>query len=247
MACPHRKAIQHPAPMIRPDAILFNGGFFAPAVTREKIVDAVVGWFSGSNAWRPKILSNQAPESAVAIGAAYYGRVRRGGGLRIRAGSARTYYIGVQSEGAQDRAPQAVCVLPSGIEEGTTLPLPNREFAVLTNRPVSFTLYSSTTRHDAHGEVAVLDARPDPPPRAAGHPVALWKEVAPDRIRRAAHRQLHGGGNSRSSGASRLRPSTAGACSSSCAATKPNLQRLPRRPRRRLHPSPPRRWRPRRN
>ncbi len=145
-------------PMIRPDAILFNGGFFAPAVTRDKIVDAVVGWFSGSNAWRPKILSNQAPESAVAIGAAYYGRVRRGGGLRIRAGSARTYYIGVQSEGTQDRAPQAVCVLPSGVEEGTTLPLTNREFAVLTNRPVSFTLYSSTTRHDEHGEVAVLDA-----------------------------------------------------------------------------------------
>ena len=53
---------------------------------------------------------------------------------------------------------QAVCVLPAGVEEGTTLPLANREFAVLTNRPVSFTLYSSTTRHDAHGEVAVFDA-----------------------------------------------------------------------------------------
>ncbi|MGA2076186.1 MAG: Hsp70 family protein [Terriglobia bacterium] len=146
-----------PASMVRPDAVLFNGGFFAPAITREKIVEAVVSWFDGSGAWRPKILSNQSPESAVAIGAAYYGRVRRGGGLRIRAGSARTYYIGVQSQGAQDRAPQAVCVLPSGIEEGTTLPLTNREFAVLTNRPVSFTLYSSTTRHDEHGEVAVLD------------------------------------------------------------------------------------------
>ena len=154
---PPQESDSAPTPMIRPDAILFNGGFFTPAVTREKIVDAVAGWFSGSNAWRPKILSNQAPESAVAIGAAYYGRVRRGGGLRIRAGSARTYYIGVQSEGAQDRAHQAVCVLPSGIEEGTTLPLTNREFAVLTNRPVSFTLYSSTTRHDEHGEVAVLD------------------------------------------------------------------------------------------
>jgi molecular chaperone DnaK (HSP70) len=146
-----------PAPMVRPDAILFNGGFFTPAITRDKIVEAVEGWFNGSSAWRPKILSNQAPESAVAIGAAYYGRVRRGGGLRIRAGSARSYYIGVQSEGAQDHAPQAVCVLPSGIEEGTTLPLESREFAVLTNRPVSFTLYSSTTRHDEHGEVAVLD------------------------------------------------------------------------------------------
>jgi len=48
-------------------------------------------------------------------------------------------------------------VLPAGVEEGTTLSLENREFAVLTNRPVSFTLYSSTTRHDAHGELAVFD------------------------------------------------------------------------------------------
>ena len=147
-----------PVPMVRPDAILFNGGFFAPAVTREKIVEAVAGWFSGEGYhWRPKILNNKAPESAVAIGAAYYGRLRRGGGLRIRAGSVRTYYVGVQSVGAHGHALQAVCVLPAGIEEGTTLPLVNREFAVLTNRPVSFTLYSSTTRRDDHGEVAVLN------------------------------------------------------------------------------------------
>ena len=141
-------------PMARPGAILFNGGFFAPPVTRERIVEAVAGWFRAeSGDWRPTILNNEAPESAVAIGAANYGLVRHTGGIRIRAGSARTYYIGVQS----DQRLQAVCVLPSGIEEGTTLSLPNREFAVLTNRPVSFTLYSSTTRHDAHGDVAVLD------------------------------------------------------------------------------------------
>ncbi len=143
------------ASMARPDAILFNGGFFAPPVTQEKIVDAVAGWFrDGNDNWRPRMLSNKAPESAVAIGAAHYGRVRRTGGLRIRAGSARTYYIGVQSS---DQRPQAVCVLPAGIEEGATLPLPDREFAVLTNRPVSFTLYSSTMRHDAHGALAEVD------------------------------------------------------------------------------------------
>jgi len=143
------------SPMARPDAILFNGGFFAPPVTRERIVEAVAGWFRGevSDDWRPRILKSQVPESAVAIGAAHYARVRRTGGLRIRAGSARTYYIGVKS----DQGLQAVCVLPSGIEEGTTLSLPDREFAVLTNRPVSFTLYSSTTRHDGHGELTVLD------------------------------------------------------------------------------------------
>ena len=73
--------------------------------------------------------------------------------MRIRAGSARTYYIGWRS----DDSLQGICVLPAGVEEGTTLPLLNREFSVLANRPVSFTLYSSRTRHDAHGEVAALD------------------------------------------------------------------------------------------
>ena len=140
--------------MARPDAVLFNGGFCAPAVTRERIVEAISTWFGGAQSgWRPKLLNNEAVDSAVARGAAYYGRVRRGTGLRIRAGSARTYYIGWRS----DDGLQGICVLPAGVEEGTTLPLLNREFSVLANRPVSFTLYSSRTRHDAHGEVAALD------------------------------------------------------------------------------------------
>jgi molecular chaperone DnaK (HSP70) len=140
--------------LARPDAVLFNGGFCAPDVTRDRIVEAISTWFGGvQSGWRPKLLNNEAVESAVARGAVYYGHVRRGGGLRIRAGCARTYYVALPSEDGL----QGICVLPAGAEEGTTLPLLNRDFSVLANRPVSFTLYSSRTRHDAHGEVAVLD------------------------------------------------------------------------------------------
>jgi len=140
--------------MARPDAVLFNGGFCAPAVTRDRIVEAISAWLGGTQSgWSPKLLNNDEVDSAVARGAAYYGRVRRGTGLPIRAGNARTYYIGLRSE----QGPQGICVLPAGVEEGTTLPLLDREFSVLANRPVSFTLYSSRTRHDAHGEVAALD------------------------------------------------------------------------------------------
>ena len=144
--------------MAQPNAVLFNGGFCVPAVTRERIIEAISIWFSGDSSR----LAAQAPqqrrsresvESAVARGAAYYGRVRRGIGLRIRAGSARTYYIGWRS----DDELQGICVLPAGVEEGTVLPPLNREFSVLANRPVSFTLYSSHTRHDALGEVISLD------------------------------------------------------------------------------------------
>jgi molecular chaperone DnaK (HSP70) len=140
--------------LVRPDVVLFNGGFCAPSVTRERIVEAISSWFGGAQSrWRPKLLNNEAPDTAVARGAAYYGRVRRGTGLRIRAGNARSYYIGLPSE----HGLQGICVLPAGIEEGTTLPLLSRDFSVLANRPVSFTLYSSRTRHAVHAEVAALD------------------------------------------------------------------------------------------
>ena len=140
--------------MARPDAVLFNGGFCTPAAIRERIVEAISAWFvPADSGWRSRLLSNEGFDSAVARGAAYYGRVRHGTGLRIRAGSARTYYIALPSDGAL----RGICVLPAGVDEGTTLPLLNHEFSVLANRPVSFTLYSSRTRHDAHGEVVALD------------------------------------------------------------------------------------------
>src|SRR5271157_4434436 len=137
--------------MVRPDAILFNGGFCIPEAARERIVEAIANWFRGEDrGWRPRVLRSDAMDSAVAVGAAYYGGVRRGKGLRVKAGSARTYYIGTRTEGA------AVCVLPAGTDEGTTLKL-NREFLVLANRPVSFNLFSSTVRHEPHGALAELD------------------------------------------------------------------------------------------
>ena len=144
-----RKSVR--SSMVRPDAVLFNGGFCIPAVVRERMVEAIGDWFGGKEGgWRPRVLRSDAMASAVAVGAAYYGRVRRGDGLRVKAGSARTYYIGTRTEGA------AVCVLPAGTDEGTTLEL-NREFSVLANRPVSFNLFSSTARHDPHGALAELD------------------------------------------------------------------------------------------
>jgi hypothetical protein len=142
-----------PAAMQRPDAVLFNGGFFIPAVARERILDTLASWFGE----RPIVLTNDAPEAAVALGAAYSAALRyeaehaaeaRGPALPlIRAGSARSYYVGVQSA-ADGRAPTAVCVLPRGTQEGTQLTL-DRQFTVVTNQPAAFTLFSSAERSDA--------------------------------------------------------------------------------------------------
>src|SRR5215207_655404 len=143
--------------LARPDAILFNGGFFHPALARERLVETVAGWFPRQGKrWRPRVLHNETPEAAVAVGAAYYARVRRMGGVRVSGGSARGYYIGVQLPGhvagANTERLTAVCVLPRGTDEGTRLEL-LRELRYVTNRLVSFTLYSTTTRQDAQGEV----------------------------------------------------------------------------------------------
>lgn len=87
----------------RPDIILFNGGLFASPQIRQRLLDAISGWFSppGGPAWYPEVLDHDRLDLAVARGAAYYGMVRRGEGVRIAAGLARSYYIGVAA-GTED-------------------------------------------------------------------------------------------------------------------------------------------------
>jgi molecular chaperone DnaK (HSP70) len=134
-------------PMATPAAVLFNGGFFTPAIARERVLDALEAWSER----RPVVLENERPEAAVAIGAAFYARLRdnpdAASRLLIRAGSARAYYIRLHT-GDDASAGTAVCVMPRGTQEGTTLTL-ERAVSVTTNQPVAFTLYSSTARHDA--------------------------------------------------------------------------------------------------
>lgn len=147
------------AKIMCPHAILFNGGFFTPALVRERILGTMTDWFREQGIHRDlKVLQNRIPETAVAAGAAYYGHVRRSGGLRIHGGSARAYYMGVQTGHESSDDIQAVCVLPRGTEEGTTLDLASQAFTVLTNQPVTFTLYSSIARQDTHADVVKLKA-----------------------------------------------------------------------------------------
>ena len=151
---------------IRPELVLFNGGFFAPLIARERVVDVLAAWFGA----RPRLLASSNLEAAVAVGAAHYGRLRPAGAAArrrawVRAGSARTYYVGVATEDENNRpqpsrAVRAVCVMPRGTEEGTRLNV-EHEFTVTTNRPVSFTLYSSTTRRDPAGSIVRLSRDDD--------------------------------------------------------------------------------------
>jgi hypothetical protein len=89
---------------------------------------------------------------AVARGAAYYGMVRRGKGVRIRGGTARVYYVGVETSlPAIPGAPpplKALCVVPFGMEEGTEVDVPGQEFGLVVGAPAEFRFLSSTVRRD---------------------------------------------------------------------------------------------------
>lgn len=142
-----------------PSAVLFNGGVFKADVLRQRVMEVLGNWATEAGRPAPRVLGSTDLDLAVSRGAAYYGLARRGRGVRIRGGSARSYYIGIES--AQPAVPgmepplMAMCVVPHGMEEGTTANIDGREFdlCIWTGEPAVFRFLSSTTRrHDQPGE-----------------------------------------------------------------------------------------------
>ena len=144
--------------MIRPNLVLFNGGFFTPQVARDRVVQALAAWFGEA----PSVLATSNLESAVAVGSATYARLRAGLGPSmpmVKAGSGRAYYVGLHAPRGEPATP-AVCVISRGTEEGTEIRL-EHPFTVATNRPILFSLYSSTIRSDRAGDILSLQPGDD--------------------------------------------------------------------------------------
>jgi molecular chaperone DnaK (HSP70) len=133
-----------------PTAVLFNGGVMHAAALRQRLVEVLESWFDPAQPIR--LLAGGDPEHAVARGAAYYGLARRGRGVRIRGGTARAYYIGIET--AMPAVPgvrppiKALCVVPKGLEEDSSVQLPAQEFGLVIGEPAEFRFLSSATRRD---------------------------------------------------------------------------------------------------
>lgn len=136
----------------QPTALLFNGGVMGAPLLRQRLVEIVNGWLRAAERDPVRVLAGGTPEHAVARGAAYYGLARRGRGVRIRGGTARSYYIGIEtSMPAVPGMPpllKALCVVPYGIEEGTEVELPAQEFGLVVGEPATFRFLSSATRRE---------------------------------------------------------------------------------------------------
>jgi hypothetical protein len=80
--------------VLMPTAVIFNGGVFKAAPIRARVLDLLASWNGGQPVREPQGFE---PDLAVARGAAIYGRHRATGrGIRIKAGAARSYYIGLE-------------------------------------------------------------------------------------------------------------------------------------------------------
>jgi molecular chaperone DnaK (HSP70) len=140
-----------------PSHLLFNGGVFKADALRSRLIDVLGDW--SSSGARSQVLEGYHDlDNAVARGAAYYAWIKERGGMRIRGGTARSYYVGIETAGlaipGAPRPLRGLCVVPFGMEEGTEVDVPSGNVGLVVGEPATFRFFSSNTRkHDRPGDV----------------------------------------------------------------------------------------------
>ncbi|MEE9356056.1 MAG: Hsp70 family protein [Methylococcaceae bacterium] len=140
------------ATFLHPTAVLFNGGVLKATSLAQRMMEVLNSWLEAEQAPQARLLEGADLDLAVARGAAYYNYVRQGKGVRIRGGTAASYYVGVES--AMPAVPgippelQALCIAPIGMEEGTAEDLSDEEFGLVIGEPVRFRFFASNTRRE---------------------------------------------------------------------------------------------------
>ena len=133
----------------RPSHVLFNGGVLKSRALQDRLLSVLGSWYE---AVPQPLLGEPDLDHAVARGAAYYGASKWRGGIRIRGGVARSYYVGIETAGlAVPGAPRplkALCVVPRGMEEGSEIDVPGGSIGLVVGEPASFRFFSSTVREE---------------------------------------------------------------------------------------------------
>jgi molecular chaperone DnaK (HSP70) len=139
-----------------PTHVLFNGGVLHAPFVRDRLLSVLNGWLQEEGAPEVRSLTGEDLMHAVARGAAYYGAARHGKGVRIRGGIPRSYYVGIET--AMPAVPgipaplKAFAVAQFGMEEGTSIQMPEREFGLVVGETAEFRFFGSTARKlDAPG------------------------------------------------------------------------------------------------
>lgn len=134
---------------VLPTAVLFNGGTMKGAPLRQRLLEQLNQWAKRLNKEPVQELVGADYDYAVSRGATYYGLARLGHAIRIRGGTSRSYFIGVEE--AAPAVPgisppmRALCVVPFGMEEGEERELTEQEFALVLGEQSTFRFFSHAT------------------------------------------------------------------------------------------------------
>jgi len=165
----HGAVRRGPSGLACPTHVLFNGGVLRAGLVRERLLATLNSWLAAEGLDPVTPIGGDDLMHAVARGAAYHGLARRGRGVRIRGGVPRAYYVGIET--AMPAAPgfpapfKALTVVPFGMEEGTDVRIPGREFGLVVGEPAEFRFFTSAARkndqpgdliEDFHGELEEL-------------------------------------------------------------------------------------------
>jgi molecular chaperone DnaK (HSP70) len=157
-AVEHDTVRRGPSGLASPTHVLFNGGVLNAPFVRERLLSVLNTWLQAEGFQPIQPLSGEDLMHAVSRGAAYYGTARHGKGVRIRGGIPRTYYIGIET--AMPAVPgmmaplKALTVASFGMEEGTDLRIPDREFGLIVGEPAEFRFFGSAVRkNDTPGQM----------------------------------------------------------------------------------------------
>lgn len=145
---------------VMPTAVLFNGGTTKALALRERLVEQLNQWAKSMGRPPIKVLSDADYDFAVSRGAVNYGKARNGKAIRIKSGTSRSFFIGVEEAvlavpGMQPQL-KAVCIAPFGLEEGSSLQLDNREFALVVGESATFRFFSHATPTLSSGVIAEM-------------------------------------------------------------------------------------------
>ncbi len=136
--------------------VLFNGGVFKGRALREQLLRQLQSWFPSSP---PRTVEGDEDlDYSVARGACFYGWTKQRGGVRIRGGTARSYYVGIETAGlaipGAGRPLKALCVVPQGMEEGSETDVPADSIGLVVGEAERFRFFSSSERKlDKPGDV----------------------------------------------------------------------------------------------
>ncbi len=134
---------------VMPTKVLFNGGTLKAAALRNKMIEVLDHWARCLKKDPVQVLPNPDYDYAVSQGAVYYGLSRAGKAIRIKSGTNRSYFIGVEeTRPAVPGVPaplKAICVVPFGMEEGTELDLLQQQLALVVGEQTTFRFFCRST------------------------------------------------------------------------------------------------------